>query len=345
MKGEHSVQVFMAGLLALATLRPVSLVEPLDAVARVDAIKSRGYLICGVAPGVAGFAEPQGTNGFAGFDVDLCRAVAAAILGSAEDVRFKQATSLEEFLAAPDIDMVSRRLTWTLERETSFDVSFGPIVFYDGQGFLARSRLKSKHAAELAGMAICVDPGTAAERRLSVYFRQRNMTFVKRLSKGIAALEQQLESGECDAYSADISELASILSRMRARENFALLTDQISKEPLAPLVRNDDRRFLQIVRWTIYVLFTAEELKVTSGNIAAMRRSEDPDIRRLLGIIPGIGSALRLDENWADRTIRQVGNYAQIYDRNLGPASAIKLDRGLNRLWTDGGLLYAPPLR
>ena len=132
---------------------------------------------------------------------------------------------------------------------------------------------------------------------------------------------------------------------MRGRADFALLTDQISKEPLAPLVRNDDRRFLQIVRWTIYVLFTAEELKLTSGNVAAMRQSEDPDIRRLLGIMPGIGSALGLDEKWADRTIQQVGNYAQIYERNLGQASAIRLDRGLNRLWTDGGLLYAPPLR
>jgi general L-amino acid transport system substrate-binding protein len=321
------------------------LVQRLASASRVDVIRSRGYLLCGIAPGIAGFAETHGTGAVTGFDADLCRAVAVAILGSAEAVRFKQATSLEEFLAASDIDLVSRRLTWTLERETSFDVSFGPIVFYDGQGFLVRSRLKSKHVADLAGLAICVDPGTAAERRLSAYFRERNRTFVKRPAKGPAALEQQFESGECDAYTADVSELASILSRMRARENFGLLPDQISKEPLAPLVRNDDRRFLQIVRWTIYVLFTAEELKVTSGNIAVMRQSADPDIRRLLGIMPGIGSALGLDEKWAERTIHEVGNYEQIYDRNLGQASAVKLDRGLNRLWTDGGLLYAPPLR
>lgn len=312
---------------------------------RLQEIKKRGHLVCGISPGFAGFARPNDRGGYAGFDVDICRAIATAMLGKPDQLQLREAPSIQQFLQSPDIDVVSRRLSWTLERETSFEVLFGPVVFYDGQGFLAASRLRAQSVRDLAGAKICVDAGTLQERRLGTYFQANNIRLLKVVAKPKSDVAALLQGGQCDAYSGDVSELASLRAGMRDASAFHILSTQISKEPLAPLVRAGDRGFFQIVRWAVLALIAAEELRISSINIDVMARSDDPEVRQLLGVTPGIGKALGLDEKWAYRMIKEMGNYAEIYDRHLGPATPIKLDRGLNRLWSDGGLLYAPPLR
>ena len=316
-----------------------------DARQRLQEIKTRGYLACGISPGYAGFAQRTDRGGYSGFDIDICRAIATAMLAKPDRLQLRETASIQQFLQSSEIDVVSRRLTWTLERETSFEVLFGPVVFYDGQGFLAARRLRAVTVPDLAGATICVDAGTLQERRLGTYFQSHNLRLVKVVPKPKSDVAAMLQSGQCDAYSADVSELASLRAGMKGASAFEIVGSQISKEPLAPLVRAGDRGFYQIVRWAVLALIAAEELRISSTNIEAMARSDDPEVRHLLGVTPGIGRALGLDEKWAYRMIKEVGNYAEIYDRHLGPATPLKLDRGVNRLWIDGGLLYSPPLR
>jgi general L-amino acid transport system substrate-binding protein len=310
---------------------------------RVARIRQRGSLVCGVAPGVAGFARVDGQGRYSGLDVDVCRAVSAAIFGTPDNVRYEHATSVEEFQKSPDIDLVSRRLTWSLQRE-GMGLLFGPVMFYDGQGFLVPAKIPAQRVGQLANARICVVPGGVSEFNLTAYFRSHNLALRKETIQ-IGQLETELLAGRCDAFSADVSELGSLRSTMRKPDAFRILSEQISKEPLAQVVRKGDVDLFDVLRWTVYAMIAAEELGVTSGNVAEMAKSGNADIRRLLGVTPGTGKALGLDAAWAYNVVKTVGNYGEIYERNVGMASPIKLPRGVNALWSAGGLMFAPPLR
>ena len=318
--------------------------RPVHGADALDRIKQRGFLTCGVSPGVAGFSEVDAQGHYSGFDVDICRAVAAAILGKPDAFVFKQAASVQAFVKSTDIDIISRLLTWSLERESTFGVRFGPITFYDGQGFLVDRRHAIGGVKQLAGATVCVEPGAASEFRLGAYFRAQKLALKKVVIESTKNLGDAFDSGRCTAFTADVSELASLRKALGRQRTLDILPEQISKEPLAQLVRADDLALWRVLQWTVFALVWAEELGLSSDNLDRMLGSEDPDVRRLLGVLPGSGKALGLDEQWAYRAIRAVGNYGQIFERNLGSRSPIGLERGLNALWTAGGLMYAPPL-
>jgi general L-amino acid transport system substrate-binding protein len=317
--------------------------DDLAAQGRVPRIRQRGTLVCGVAPGVAGFARVDERGRYSGLDVDVCRAVSAAIFGTPDKVRYEVAASVDQFQRASDVDLVSRRLTWSLQRE-GMGLLFGPVIFYDGQGFLVPAGLPTQQVRQLSNIPVCVVAGGLNESNLTAYFRAHQLTLQKRLIQPAQA-ETELAAGRCGAFSADVSELASLRSEMRKPGDFRILPEQISKEPLAQLVRGTDVDLFNVLRWTIFAMINAEELGVTSENAARMASSANPDVRRLLGAAPGNGKALGLDESWAYNVVRTVGNYGEIYERNVGMRSAVKLPRGVNALWSAGGLMFAPPLR
>jgi general L-amino acid transport system substrate-binding protein len=310
---------------------------------RVARIRQRGVLICGVFPGVAGFATTDGQGHYAGFDVDICRAVTAAILGSADRIRYESVASIDVFRTS-DIDLVSRRLTWSLRRE-GLHVLFGPVTFYDGQGFLVPDRAQADHAAELANVPVCVASGSEHDVTLTAYFRQHHIALDRVGVVDGAAGGRALADGRCQAFSADVSELASVRSTMNNPRGFRILGDRISQEPLAQLVREEDVDLFNVLRWTVFAMIAAEEHGVTSANVGEMAARDDPEIARLLGVSPGNGAALGLDEAWARHVIEDVGNYGEVFERNLGMATPIGFERGLNAPWTKGGLLFAPPLK
>jgi general L-amino acid transport system substrate-binding protein len=306
-------------------------------------IRQRGMLVCGVAPGVAGFARVDERGRYSGLDVDVCRAVAAAIFGTADKVRYSLASSVDQLHRGSDVDLVSRRLTWSLQRE-GMGLLFGPVVFYDGQGFMVRASLPTQQVRQLSNAAVCVVSGGLNESNLTAYFRTHQLTLEKRLIQR-AQVEAELAAGRCAAFSADVSELGSLRSEMRKPGDFRILPEQISKEPLAQLVRDTDVDLFNVLRWTIFAMINAEELGVTSANVAEMAKNGNPDVRRLLGVTPGNGKALGLDEAWGYNVIRSVGNYGEVYERNVGMGSPIRLPRGVNALSSAGGLMFAPPLR
>jgi len=315
---------------------------------RLDRIRQRGYLTCGVEPAVAGFAEVDAQGRYRGFDIDVCRALAAAIFGTADKTRFIQVSSVTEFLKDDRIDVVSRRLTWELRREGPLPIFFGPITFYDGQGFLVAGSVKATSSRQLSGVPVCVAGGTNFEFTVGSHFQASKLSLNKVILESatdFGSIADALSSGRCRAYTADVSELGAIRARLRRPADFEILPEHISREPLAPLVRQDDPQLFVILRWTINALINAEELGVTSANLDAMRKNENVDVQRLLGVVPGNGKALGLSESWAYDAIKAVGNYGEMFEKNIGRGSSIKLDRGLNRLAKDGGLLYAAPLR
>jgi general L-amino acid transport system substrate-binding protein len=310
---------------------------------RLDQIRRRGHLTCGVAPEVAGFSAVDGRGRYSGLDVDICRAMAAAIFGDADRVAYRLAYSVHDFLRSDDIDLVSRRLTWELRREGSMRLLFGPVIFYDGQGFLVAHRLSVQNPLGLAGVPVCVVANSTAQATLPRYYHSRPIPqVVPVLAQDVVAA---LADGRCEAYTADVSELAALRSRLPAPADFDILPQMITKEPLAQLVRQGDDRFFDLLRWTVFALIAAEELGVNSRNVEQLLASDDPDVQRLLGVLPGNGAALGLRERWAFDVIKSLGNYGEIFDRNVGRSSPIGLDRGVNALWTAGGLMYAPPLR
>jgi general L-amino acid transport system substrate-binding protein len=316
----------------------------LHADSRLERVRARGFLVCGVSTGIVGFAVVDAQGRYSGLDVDICRSVAAAIFGTGEKVHYVEASTVEQFLSSSDTDMVSRRLTWSLRRE-GLGLLFGPVMFYDGQGFMVPRQRQIQTVRQLSNRPVCVVPGAENEFNLNTYFRLHNLTLKKVLLRSVEQVETELSAGRCEAFTADVSELGSVRSKMRDGRRFELLSERISKEPLAQVVRQNDDQFFNVVRWTVFALIAAEELGVTSANIEDMTRSVDPDVNRLLGVIPGNGRALGLDEKWAYYAIKAVGNYGEAFERNVGLRSSLGLDRGLNRLWTNGGLMYAPSLR
>ncbi len=314
----------------------------------LDEVRARGYLNCGVNTGLAGFASPNEEGAWEGFDVDFCRALAAAIFDDPDAVRYRALTSQERFTAlqSAEIDILSRNTTWTLTRDVSVGVDFIGVNYYDGQGFMVPTALEVESALELDGARICVQTGTTTELNLADFFRANGMTFETVVIQTAEESRRNYMAESCDAYTTDVSGLAAVRVTLPEPNAHIILPEVISKEPLGPVVRQGDPQWTDLARWTLNALITAEELGVTSANVDDMREAAvNPNIRRLLGVEGDMGSQLGLDAAWAYRIIRHTGNYGEIFDRNIGTGSPLSLERGLNGQWYDGGILYAPPLR
>jgi len=312
----------------------------------LDQVKARGQLICGANPGLAGFGLPDDQGRYKGLDVDECKAIAAAIFNDPNKVKYLPINAKDRptILASGEIDVLIRNTTWTLSRQTG-GMFFTGINFYDGQGFIVRKKLGVESALKLDGASVCVQQGTTTELNLADYFRANNM----KLEAVVFATDEEAtkayDSGRCDAYTTDASGLYSERLKMSNPDDHMVLPEIISKEPLGPSVRRDDVQWFQIVQWTHYALLTAEELGVTQANVDEKLKSDNPAIRRLLGVEGSYGEGLGLTKDWAYRIIKAVGNYGEIFERNVGQGSPIKIARGLNALWNKGGLQYAPPIR
>jgi len=316
--------------------------------ATLDAIKQRGEVNCGVSTGVAGFSIADSQGKYTGLDVDVCRAISAAIFGTGDKVKFFPLSAQQRFSALQSgaVDLLSRNTTWTLTRDTALGLNFTVTTYYDGQGFMVPKKLGVKSAKELNGATVCVQPGTTTELNLSDYFRANKMTFKPVVISDLAEIEAAFFSGRCDVYTTDASGLASTRAVKASNpDDYIILPEIISKEPLAPAVRHGDDEWFDIVKWAIYALIEAEEKGVNQANVDQMKTSDDPVIKRLLGTTPGMGKALGLGEDWAYNELKAVGNYGDIFERNVGVKTPLKLPRGLNALWTSGGLIYAMPVR
>ncbi len=314
----------------------------------LDAIKARGQILCGVSTGLAGFSLADSKGEWTGLDVDVCKAVAAALLGDSKKVKFVPLSAQQRFTAlqAGEVDILSRNTTITMTRDTSLGLDFTGVTYYDGQGFMVPKKLGVKSAKELKGATVCVQPGTTTELNLADYFRANKMDFKPVVIERLEEVEQAYFSGRCDVYTTDASGLAATrATRAQNPDDHLILPEIISKEPLGPAVRHGDNQWADIVRWTFNAQLEAEEKGITSKNIDEMLKSADPSIKRLLGVTPGMGKALGVDEDWVVKVIRQVGNYGEMFERNVGKNTPLKLERGLNALWTQGGLQYAAPIR
>jgi general L-amino acid transport system substrate-binding protein len=316
----------------------------------LKAVRKRGVVRCGVNPGLSGFGAPDARGVWRGFDVDICRAIAAAVLGDARKVAFVTVTAEDRFkaLKAGRIDVLNRNTSWTLSRDAAEDVDFVRISYYDGQGFLARKSLNLQSAAELSGARICVQAGTTSELNLADFFKTRGINMIPVPAKSVEEARSRYQKEECDALTADLSSLASSRAVMDNPGAHVLLPDVISKEPMGPAVRQGDDGWADIVRWSLNAMILAEELGLDSKTVKAARQdSQVPEVRRLLGVDGDLGGGLGLSADWAYRIISQVGSYGEIFDRNLGLASGLDLARGQNALWNapSPGLLYAPPAR
>jgi len=310
-------------------------------------VRAKDQLDCGVSTGIPGFSNPDNQGHWSGLDVDICRAVAAAVLGDANKVRFTPLTPGDRFsaLSSGEIDMLSRNTTWTHSRDTTLGMIFAGIAFYDGQGFMVQRTSGIESVEDLGGAAICVQGGTTSELNLADYFREHGLNY-QPVSFGTSDLALEgFQAGRCAVLSSDLSQLYALRTRLEKRDSVLMLPEVISKEPLGPAVRQDDMQWYNIVKWTLYALVNAEEYGVTQANVDAMRRSNKPVIQRMLGVNGDTGRAMGLSADWAYQIVQQVGNYGEVFDRNIGPDTDLGFDRGLNALWNQGGLLYAPPLR
>jgi general L-amino acid transport system substrate-binding protein len=321
---------------------------PADAGPTLDKVRANGVVTCGVSTGVAGFSMADSQGRYKGLDVDFCRQLAAAILGDANKTKYVPLSAQQRFTAiqSGEIDVLTRNTTWTLERDTKLGLNFVPVNYYDGQGFMVPKDLGVVSVKELNGATICVQSGTTTEVNLADYFRANKMDFKPLVIESLAEVENAYFSGRCDAFTTDRSALAAVrATRAPDPDDQIILPETISKEPLAPAVRHGDDEWFDIVKWVAYVALDAEELGIGTENVDDMLKSDNVSIKRLLGVLPGIGSPLGLDDRWAYNLIKQVGNYGEVFDRNVGPESPLKLDRGLNALWTKGGLMYGMPIR
>ena len=332
----------------LGALTVAGLAAGASAAATLDDVKARGVLNCGVNTGLVGFAAPDADGEWGGFDVAMCRAVAAAVLGDANAVSFVPLTGKTRFtaLAAGEIDMLSRNTTWTFSRDNDLKFEFVGVNYYDGQGFIVPTDLGVSSLTELDGATICIQTGTTTELNLADFFRTNNISYDPVPIETNAEAQQQYLAGACDSYTTDASGLAASRANFEDPGAHMILPEIISKEPLGPLVRHGDNEWGDIVRWTLNALISAEELGVTSANIASLAGgSDNPEVNRLLGSEGDLGAMIGLDAEWAKRALMVGGNYGEIFEANIGESTPIGLSRGLNAQWTDGGLLYSPPFR
>jgi general L-amino acid transport system substrate-binding protein len=319
----------------------------------LDTVKQRGKLVCGVNTGLAGFGAPNDQGQWSGLDIDMCKAVAAAIFGDAGKVDYKPLNAEQRFTAlqSGEVDMLARNSTWTLSRDTQLGLDFVAVNYYDGQGFMVRKEAGVKSALELKGATVCVQEGTTTEKNLGDFDKANNLGLQPVKFKESDQARGAYDDGRCDAYTTDASGLAAERTALKNPDDNIILPELISKEPLGPVVRHGDNKWGDLVRWSFYAMLVAEEHGITQANVDDVKSKNGTDnpnanaeVQRLLGITPGYGKGLGVDDNWAVNIIKAVGNYGESFERNVGSQTKLKLERGLNALWTKGGLQYAPPV-
>jgi general L-amino acid transport system substrate-binding protein len=338
----RTMRVRVAGLALAAAL----LGAGATAAETLDKVKQRGSLLCGVSEGIAGFSAPNGAK-WTGFDVDLCRALAAAVLGDAEKVRYVSLNANDRFAALQSgaIDVLSRNSTWTMSRETELKLVFPAVTYYDGQGFMTRRARPATSALELDGTKVCVQSGTTTELNLVDFFRTNHMKLETVAFPNAKDVVSAYDAGRCDVFTSDVSQLHAERLSLAKPDDHVILPDVISKEPLGPAVRQGDDQWANIVKWTVFAMINAEELGVAAATLDQALSSAKPEVQRLVGTEGKFGEQMGLRHDWAVRIIRAVGNYGEVFERNVGTDSRLGIPRGLNHLWTTGGILYAPPIR
>ncbi|EJZ21389.1 amino acid ABC transporter substrate-binding protein [Rhizobium sp. Pop5] len=312
-------------------------------------VKAKGFIQCGVNTGLAGFAAPDASGNWAGFDVDFCKAVSAAVFGDPTKVKFTPLSAANRFpaLQSGEIDVLARNTTWSINRDTALGLNFRFVNYYDGQGFMVRKSLNVKSALELSGASVCVQSGTTTELNLADYFKANNLQYNPVVFEKLDEVNAAYDAGRCDVYTTDQSGLYSLRLTLKNPDEHAILPEIISKEPLAPAVRQGDDQWFDIVSWVGYAMINAEEFGITQANVDEMKNSPNPDIKRFLGVEADtkIGTDLGLTNDWAYNIVKNVGNYGEVFERNIGQGSPLKIARGLNALWNKGGIQYAPPVR
>jgi general L-amino acid transport system substrate-binding protein len=319
----------------------------------LDDVKQKGFVQCGVSQGLAGFSLPDAQNNWTGMDVDFCRAVAAAIFNDPTKVKFTPLSAKERFTAlqSGEVDVLSRNSTWTMSRDTSLGLKFAGVMYYDGQGFMVRKSLGVDSALKLDGATVCTNTGTTTELNLADYFKANNMKYQVVAIEDSNQVRQAYDEGRCDIFTTDQSGLYAERLALKNPDDHVILPEIISKEPLGPVVRQGDDAWFNVIKWTYYALLNAEELGITQANVDQMMTSPNPEIKRVLGVknddgsAAGFGTGIGLDEDWIVHIVKGVGNYGEIFERNVGASTPLKIARGKNALWRDGGLQYAPPIR
>ena len=319
----------------------------------LDDVKAKGFVQCGVSQGLPGFSNPDSQNNWTGMDVDFCRALAAAIFNDPAKVKFSPLSAKERFTAlqSGEVDLLSRNTTWTMSRDTSLGLKFGGVMYYDGQGFMVKKSLGVDSALKLDGATVCTNTGTTTELNLADYFKANNMKYQVVAIEDANQVRQAYDEGRCDIFTTDQSGLYAERLQLKSPDDHIVLPEIISKEPLGPVVRQGDDAWFNVVKWTYYALLNAEELGITQANVEEMKSSTNPEIQRVLGIknadgtAAGFGTGIGLNEEWIVQIVKGVGNYAEIFERNVGVNTPLKIARGKNALWRDGGLQYAPPIR
>jgi len=332
------------GMLAVAAM---ALSASTASAATLDDVKAKGFVQCGVSQGLPGFSNPDANGDWSGMDVDLCVGVAAAIFGDGTKVKFSPLSAKERFTAlqSGEIDILSRNTTWTMSRDTQLGLNFAGVNYYDGQGFMVRSEMGINSALELSGASICTNTGTTTELNVADYFRANNMEYELVAFEKADEVVAAYDAGRCDVYTTDQSGLYAQRLKLSAPGEHQVLPEIISKEPLGPVVRQGDDQFFNIVKWVHNATVNAEEMGITQANVGDMMAGENPSAKRLLGTEGDFGTSIGLSTDWAANVIKAVGNYGEIFDRNVGPDTPLAISRGVNALWSDGGLQYAPPVR
>lgn len=335
-------------ILTIATGAALGLAATTASAATLDDVKAKGFVQCGVNTGLPGFASPNDAGAWVGFDVDYCKAVAAAVFGDPEMVKYTPLTAKDRFTAlqSGEVDLLARNTTWTISRDTSLGLTFAGVNYYDGQGFMVKESLGVASAADLGGASVCVQSGTTTELNLADYFSANNLEFTPVVFEKSEEVNAAYESGRCDVFTTDQSGLYAFRLTFQNPDEHVVLPEIISKEPLGPLVKQGDFQWFNIVKWTHFALLEAEEYGITQANVQEMKASENPTIKRILGADDSkLGEGLGLTNDWVVNIIKGVGNYGEIFERNIGEGSPMKIARGLNAQWADGGLQYAPPIR
>lgn len=344
---EKVIQMTRKILSAIVGTAVLSLAAGTASAATLDEVKSKGSLQCGVSQGLPGFSNPDQDGNWTGLDVDFCRAVAAAVFGDASMVKFTPLSAKERFTAlqSGDIDVLSRNTTWTMSRDTALGLNFSVVNYYDGQGFMVRKEMGINSALELSGASICTQTGTTTELNVADYFRSNNMDYELVAFEKNDEVVAAYDAGRCDVFTTDQSGLYANRLKLAEPAAHVVLPEIISKEPLGPAVRQGDDQWLNVIKWTHFAMLNAEQLGVTSANVDEMKNSDNPSIKRLLGTEGEFGGAIGLSNDWAYNIIKEVGNYAEAFNRNVGPDTPLAIARGLNAQWNQGGLQYGPPIR
>ena len=322
-------------------------IEVIKETGLLETVKERGYIVCGVNSGLPGFAAQDEEGNWTGLDVDFCRAVSAAVFGDADKVEYIGLNSAQRFptLASKSIDILSRNTTWTISRDVNLMFEFAGVSYYDGQGFLIPTELGITSATQLNGAFVCITPETTSELNLNDYFAEQNMAYMPVYVEGNKDAKAKLFAGDCDVFTTDASGLASARAGAEDPSKWLVLPEIISKEPLGPLVRQGDQEWEDVVRWTLFAMINAEEMGITSKNVDLMLTSKSKEVKRLLGVEGYMGPMLGLGMKFGYNIIKQVGNYGESFDKHIGPGTPLNLERGLNNLWNNGGILYVPPFR